>query len=198
MFHRLFIAGFAAVMIVGLYHRMQSWRSRETLDRWQEGPVVLITLRLAGLVLWLSVFAYMIDPNWMAWSAIPLPPWLRWAGAGLCAAGVVLLVWTLRSLGTNLTDTVVTRRDHTLITHGPYRWVRHPFYGCMALLVVAISLIAANGFFLLAGAVVFTLIGIRTRTEEEHLVARFGDSYRAYAATTGRFVPRSPFNRRSS
>ena len=45
----------------------------------------------------------------------------------------VLLIWTLRSLGPNLTDTVVTRQAHTLVTRGPYRWVRHPFYGCMAL-----------------------------------------------------------------
>jgi len=195
LFHRLFIAGFAAVMAVGLYHRVRATASREKLDRWQEGPLVLITLRLAGLVLWLSVLAYMIDPAWMAFSHIAFPVWLRWTGVALCAASVVLLWWTLRSLGTNLTDTVVTRRDHTLVTHGPYRWVRHPFYGCMALLIVAISRIAANGFFLSAGVLVFGLIGFRTRAEEAHLVARFGDAYRAYMETTGRFVPRPPVTR---
>ena len=195
-FRGLLIAGFAAVMTVGLYHRLRSNASREKLDRWQEGPVILIGLRLAGAILWLAVFAYMIDPAWMAWSQVALPAWLRVAGAGLCAVCTVLMLWTLRSLGTNLTDTVVTRRNHTLITHGPYRWVRHPFYGCMVLLIVAISLLAANWFFVIAGAVVFSLIGIRTRTEEEHLAARFGDAYRSYMARTGRFVPL--LNRRSS
>ena len=39
-----------------------------------------------------------------------------------------LLVWTFRCLGKNLTDTVVTRQEHTLVMQGPYRWVRHPFY----------------------------------------------------------------------
>jgi len=198
VFHRLFVAGFVAVMAVALYHRVRSWASREKLDRWQEGPFVLVTLRLAGLVLWLSVFAYMIDPQWMSFSHVALHAGLRWAGVGLGAASAVLLWWTLRSLGTNLTDTVVTRRDHTLITHGPYRWVRHPFYGCVALLIVAICLIAANWFFLAAGALVFGLIGIRTRTEERFLAARFGETYRAYMATTGRFVPRRPVSRRSS
>ena len=49
------------------------------------------------------------------------------------ALGGCLIVWAFRSLGPNLTDTVVTRRHHTLITRGPYRWVRHPFYDAVAL-----------------------------------------------------------------
>ncbi|MEO5616551.1 MAG: isoprenylcysteine carboxylmethyltransferase family protein, partial [Candidatus Eisenbacteria bacterium] len=108
------------------------------------------------------------------------------------------LTWTLRSLGTNLTDTVVTRREHTLVTHGPYRWVRHPFYDSMALVILAIGLIAANWFLLLTGSVVLCLIVLRTRTEEEKLMARFGDAYRAYIMQTGRFVPRSRASRRGA
>ena len=50
--------------------------------------------------------------------------------------GGSLIVWAFQSLGSNLTDTVVTRRQHTLITHGPYRWVRHPFYDAMACSIV--------------------------------------------------------------
>ena len=101
-----------------------------------------------------------------------------------------LLVWTLRCLGKNLTDTVVTRQQHTLVMHGPYRWVRHPFYDSAALLAVAVSLIAANWFLFVTGVVLFCLFIIRTRTEEENLVARFGDSYRTYMERTGRFLPR--------
>ena len=121
---------------------------------------------------------------------MPLPPALRWFGVVLYVVTVVLLIWTLRNLGPNLTDTVVTRRDHTLVTTGPYRWVRHPFYGCAALMFVSIPLIAANWFFLLLGAVSLSLIVVRTRIEEERLVARFGDAYRAYMKSTGRFFPR--------
>ena len=112
------------------------------------------------------------------------------AGVGILAAAVGLLTWTLRSLGANLTDTVVTRRVHTLVTHGPYRWVRHPFYGAMALLILAIALVAANWFFLLAGGLVVSLITVRTAIEERHLLARFGEEYQAYLSRTGRFVPR--------
>ena len=173
-----------------LYHRIQSQRTGEKLDRRQEGLFILTTLRPIGLVLFLSVFAYMIDPDWMAWASVELPRWLRWVGIALCAAGTILIVWTLRSLGKNLTDTVVTRREHTLVTRGPYRWVRHPFYVSVTLFVLGNSLAAANWFFLAAGCLVLVLLLIRTRTEEEKLLARFGDGYRTYMERTGRFLPR--------
>lgn len=182
--------GFLAVLIITLYHRLRSWASKEPLDRRREGRFILATLRPASLLLWLGVIAYLVNPAWMAWSSVPLPAWLRWSGVGVYAIGVALLTWTLRRLGTNLTDTVVTRRAHTLVTQGPYRWVRHPFYDAMALLIVAIALIAANWFVLVTGAVVFLLLAIRAQTEEAHLAARFGDAYRTYSESTGRFLPK--------
>lgn len=182
--------GFVLVLIVTGYHRIRSWASREELDRRQEGLFILATLRPAGLLLWLGVIAYLANPAWMRWSSVALPAWLRWAGFVVFGLGLALLTWTLRGLGTNLTDTVVTRRAHTLVTQGPYRWVRHPFYDAMALLIAGIALIAANWFMLLTGAVVFSLLAVRSRTEEAHLLARFGDSYRDYRERTGRFVPR--------
>jgi len=63
-----------------------------------------------------------------------------------------LLVWMFRTLGRNLTDTVVTRKEHTLVTTGPYRWIRHPFYTSAGLLGVANSLAAANWFFFATGS----------------------------------------------
>lgn len=181
---------------VGMYHRLASQATDEKLDRRQEGLFVLVTLRAAGLALWLGVLAYLVNPAWMAWSSVPLPSWMRWLGVGVCALGILLFTWTLRSLGPNLTDTVVTRRAHTLVTHGPYRWVRHPFYDSTAVLILAVSLMAANWFLLLAGGVVLSLLVMRTRTEEANLVARFGDAYRSYMRRTGRFLPRNQRHRR--
>ena len=193
-FRLVLIVGFPAVVLVLLYHRIKSWASGEKLDRRQEGLFILATLRPVGLMLWLGVIAYMVNPAWMAWSSVPLPAWLRWTGVGVFATATALLTWTLCGLGTNLTDTVVTRRAHTLVTHGPYRFVRHPFYDSTALLILAIALTAANWFLLLTGCVVLCLLVVRTRTEEEKLMARFGDAYGAYMMRTGRFVPRSRAN----
>jgi protein-S-isoprenylcysteine O-methyltransferase Ste14 len=187
-----------AVLPIGIYHRVRSQATHEKLDRRQEGVFILMTLRPIGLVFWFGAIAWMINPGWLAWASVPLPPWMRWAGVGVIALACGLLIWTFRCLGTNLTDTVVTRRIHTLVLHGPYRWIRHPFYGSAALFTVAISLIAANWFLLLTGAVVFCLLIIRTRIEEENLVARFGDGYRRYMAQTGRFLPRIGVKRRGA
>ncbi len=189
-FRAILAGGFLAFFIVMLYHRLRSWESNEQLDRRKEGLFVLATLRPVGLLLWLGVFAYLINPAWMAWSSVPLPSWLRWSGVGFFVAGVTLLAWALHQLGRNLTDTVVTRRDHTLVTGGPYHWVRHPFYDAVAMLVLAMGLLAANWFILLAGAVVFLLLAVRSRTEEAQLLARFGEQYRTYSERTGRFIPR--------
>jgi len=179
-----------AVFPIGIYHRVQSQATGESLDRRQEGLLILATLRPIGMILWLGVIAYMINPAWMAWSSMSLPAWLRWTGLAACAIGGALMIWTFRRLGKNLTDTVVTRREHTLVTNGPYRFVRHPFYVSGALFALGTSFVAAN-WFLFAGGVLFVvLIIMRTRTEEEKLLTRFGDGYQAYKERTGRFVPR--------
>jgi protein-S-isoprenylcysteine O-methyltransferase Ste14 len=178
------------VLPIGLYYRVRSQATRETLDRRQEGLFILATLRPAGLVMATGVIAFLIDPSSMDWSSLRLPILLRWGGVSLCALGGALLIWTFRQLGPNLTDTVVTRQQHTLVTDGPYRWVRHPFYGAVALFILGIALSTANWFVLACGALVLGLLVIRTRTEEEKLLARFGDSYRAYMKRTGRFVPK--------
>ncbi len=188
---------FLLILPVGVYHRVMSQSTREPLDRRQEGLFILATLRPLGAAFWFGLLAWMINPAWMAWSAVSLPVWLRWAGVGVFAIAVGLLVWTFRSLGSNLTDTVVTRQKHTLVVHGPYRWVRHPFYDTAALLTGAVSLITANWFLFVIGVLVIGLLVLRTRIEETNLIARFGSSYRDYVNRTGRFLPRIGVSRRS-
>ena len=190
-FRIVLIAGAMIVVPIMAYYRLKSQATGERLDRWQEGPFILFTLRPVALAAVLGLMAFMINPSLMAWSSVGLPQWLRWAGVALGVLAGGLLIWTLRSLGTNLTDTVVTRKEHTLVTSGPYRWVRHPFYNAFGLAVLANSLTAANWFLFLSGGLVVILMILRTRTEEAHLLARFGDGYRAYAERTGRFLPHS-------
>jgi protein-S-isoprenylcysteine O-methyltransferase Ste14 len=189
LFRLILLAGFVIFMPIGIYHRLKA-RTGEKLDRRQEGLFILVTLRLAGIAGLAGLIAYLINPACMAWAAVPLPVWLRWTGVGLGLLAGLLLVWTFRSLGKNLTDTVVTRKEHTLVTTGPYRWVRHPFYTSVAFAVLANSLVAANWFLFVTGSLVFVLQVIRTRKEDENLIARFGDDYRNYMQRTGRFMPR--------
>jgi protein-S-isoprenylcysteine O-methyltransferase Ste14 len=190
-FRPILVAGVLAVILVTGFHRIKAG-TREPLDRRQEGLFILWTLRPVAFFLWGGVIAFLINPAWMAWSSVALPVWVRWAGVGMCVATVGLLFWTLSSLGPNLTDTVVTRRAHTLVTRGPYRWVRHPFYDCFALLMIGNALAASNWFMLVTGVMVLLLLVVRTRTEEANMVARFGEPYRVYMTRTGRFLPWNP------
>jgi protein-S-isoprenylcysteine O-methyltransferase Ste14 len=190
-FRLALLASLLFLLAVGLPHRIRS-RTGEPLDRRQEGLVVLITLRLAGLATWLAILAYLVNPSWMKWSSLPMPPWLRWCGLAVGVATGALVSSTLRHLGPNLTDTVVTRRHHMLVTDGPYRWVRNPFYVSAALLTLSAGLLSANGFVFASGAVLIALLAVRTRIEEQKLIERFGEAYRAYMRETPRFIPRPP------
>ncbi len=189
-FRFILILGFAAIVPIAAYHRVKSQATGEKLDRRQEGIFILVTLRPIGMASMAGLVTYMINPALMAWSSVALPSWLRWAGVVVGITGGLLLVVAFRTLGKNLTDTVVTRAEHTLVTRGPYRWVRHPFYLATALAVVANSLVTANWFLALTGGILFGLLVLRTRTEEEKLIERFGEDYKKYMERTGRFLPR--------
>ncbi len=191
IFRIILILGFAAVFPVGVYHRLKAHlASREKLNRRAEGLFILVTLRPIGLVGMAGLLAYMINPAWMSWSSFNLPIEVRWLGVGLGVIAGALLIIVFRSLGTNLTDTVVKRIHHTLVTSGPYQWVRHPFYVATAMGVAANAVVTANWFLALTGGVGVVLLAIRTRTEEEKLLERFGIAYRHYMQRTGRFIPR--------
>jgi protein-S-isoprenylcysteine O-methyltransferase Ste14 len=189
VYRAMLLALLLGLMPMGLYHRLRS-RTGERLSRRDEGLPIMILLRLCGVGAWLEFVAYLINPAWMAWSEVGLPGWLRSLGLPLGMIAVAWLWWMLNSLGPNLTDTVTVRANATLVTGGPYRWVRHPMYLGAELLVMAVSLITANAFIAMTGALTVAMLVLRTKTEEAKLIERFGESYRQYATRTGRFLPR--------
>lgn len=184
------IALLGAAMSISIFFRSRAARSGEKISSREEGALILNLRRVFGLALWLSALAYLINPSWMAWASVPLPSWMRWSGAALMAACVPLVYWVFSSLGKNVTSTVAIRKEHTLVTHGPYRWVRHPLYSVGFLAFIGLSLLAANGFIFTTLLLCFPVLMARTITEEARLVERFGDDYRDYMQRTGRYLPR--------
>lgn len=177
-------------LAVTLYHRIQAAASGEKISRKAEGYLFATVLRLSGLCLFAAALSYLISPSSVQWASIPISAKWRWGGLVIGVGCPILLYWTLSSLGKNLTDTVVTRADATLVTHGPYRWVRHPFYVTTALLMGSVTLLTANWLIGTASLLVLTLLAVRTPKEEQMLIARFGQQYRDYMATTGPYFPR--------
>jgi protein-S-isoprenylcysteine O-methyltransferase Ste14 len=175
---------------IGAYHRIQAASSGEKISHKEEGYLFATTLRLAGLCLWFVTLADLISPSSVQWATFQVHPNVRWFGVVMGVGCSILMYWTLSCLGKNLTDTVVTRAEATLVTRGPYRWVRHPFYVTAALLMASVTLLTANWLIGAGSLLVLGLLAIRTPKEEQMLIERFGQQYRDYIATTGRFFPR--------
>lgn len=182
------MASFAVLFAVGVYRRILS-HSGEPLDRSKEGWPLMIGIRVLGLVSIVQTILVLTRPSAIAWARIDLPLAVRWVGVVVIVSAVALLCWMFVSLGRNLTDTVVTRREATLVQHGPYRYIRNPMYSGLMLLGVGLGLALENVSIPASILGVFSLQAIRTRTEEKYLIERFGDSYRDYMRRVGRFLP---------
>jgi protein-S-isoprenylcysteine O-methyltransferase Ste14 len=145
---------------------------------------LLLGASLAGMVV------YSINPPLMQWSALSLPFWLRWFGFLIGLSALILFFWVLRSLGRNFSTTLTIKKDQTLVSQGPYQWVRHPMYTSFVLLWVGFFFLSTNWFIGLTGILGFVLaIVIRTPKEEQMMIERFGDEYIAYMKRTGRYLP---------
>jgi len=157
--------------VISGYHRHKAEKAgEEHISLQEEGLPIAVALRSSGLVLMLSVLAYLINPSWMRWSSLGLLRWLRWSGAGLGVVSLSLALWIFRTIGKNITSTVQTREQHELVTGGPYRWVRHTIYTVGTLFFVSLSLLAANWFMGLASLSVLVMLLIRLPKEQEKLI----------------------------
>jgi len=127
------------------------------------------------------------------WQLFSWPLSEVWIGTCLLfTLSIGLWVWAVT--GTRVTPPTLafTNDDpHFLLSAGPYRWVRHPFYSAYMLFWTGTAL-ATQG--LLGWAVVSTmgLIYWAAARQEEGKFARspLASRYRDYAATTGGFFPR--------
>ncbi|HJS20314.1 MAG TPA: isoprenylcysteine carboxylmethyltransferase family protein [Anaerolineales bacterium] len=185
----------AIVLLSGMgissYFRRKADRdSGEKISRKVDGTPMMTVIKVGGLILWLSPFVYLINPAWMAWSKIGLPEWARWLGVVLGVLCVAGIYWLFSSIGSGITPTSATREQHTLVTNGPYRWVRHPLYTIGSSLFVAFGMMADNWFIAALGILAFIGMAIRTPKEEANLIEKFGDEYREYMNQTGRFLPK--------
>jgi protein-S-isoprenylcysteine O-methyltransferase Ste14 len=84
--------------------------------------------------------------------------------------------------------TVYRGRDR-LVTGGLYGWLRHPQYAGLILIVVAFNLMWPTLPTLVMGPILVTVYVWLARREDRELALRFGEAFRAYAASTPAFLP---------
>lgn len=191
MFRWLILAVLLSALTVSGYHRARARLGGETVARRREGLRFVALRGLLALLLFGGILAHVVRPDWMGWASLDMPQMLRWLGLGLGLLTVPAVHWVLSTLGRNVTETVLTKDRHELVTGGPYRWVRHPLYTAGLTLFLALGLMASSWFVLLATVIAFALLcALVIPREEQALLAKFGDRYQAYMLGTGRLVPR--------
>jgi protein-S-isoprenylcysteine O-methyltransferase Ste14 len=189
-FHVAFVIVFLGFTVIRAFYHRQAQRVRGRAE-YREGWLHVGLRLVFGLPFIAAVFVYMAWPPLLGFAQFALPAWLQWIGLALGAASLLLIWWVQWALDANFSTVLHVRAEHTLVSHGPYRWVRHPMYTVLYLNGLAALLLSSNwligGFFLIA----LTLIVVtRLAREEAAMIEKFGDAYREYMGRTGRFLPR--------
>ena len=128
----------------GYYVKYHSKPEEATIKKREEGIVSKLA-GLLGMTGFITMLAYVINPDWLAWASLALPLWLRWTGVGLAIMGFALLQWAQVTLANSWSDTPRMMKEQTLITSGPYRFIRHPIYTAFLLILGSTLLFHPTG-----------------------------------------------------
>ena len=178
----LWIVGLTAVGLAsrhynpGIIKERANWRRKDT-KRFDKiffifyMPLVFAQPVLAGL-----------DAVRFRWSSLPFA--FVYPGAVLYAAAMTLIGWVLCiNPFAEATVRIQTDRGQTVVTSGPYRWVRHPMYVGAMLMYLSMPLVWGSVWALVLGAVTAGLMIWRT-TMEDRTLRRELAGYEDYASTT--------------
>lgn len=80
-----------------------------------------------------------------------------------------------------------TRSPSPLTVRGPYRWVRHPLYTCVLLMIWSCPVVTADRLFFNCLWTLWIVAG--TAMEERDLVDEFGDAYAQYREVVPMLIP---------
>ena len=109
---------------------------------------------------------------------IHTPLFITWLSLFIYGTGIFLRYWSMLTLKHEFTRHVQVSADKKLVSHGPYRSMRHPLYTALIVCMVGLSCYLASWVGLL-----FTLlliipsILIRIKLEEAMLTEALGETY---------------------
>jgi protein-S-isoprenylcysteine O-methyltransferase Ste14 len=192
---RLFGAVYFAGLIVEIVVRIPHERQRRQIPKTDRRFTLTERSLLAGLSLALVMPVLHVWTTRLEFADCPMAPKTRARAGGVGSVfllGALWLFWRAhRDLGDNWSPTLEVGAQQTLITHGVYGRIRHPMYTSQLLIGLAQALLLPNWISGPGGLVTFLALYLfRVPREEQMMLDHFGAAYRAYAARTGRIVPR--------
>ncbi len=135
---------------------------------------------LLGLVTLVRYIVAGLDERY-GWTG-DLPVAAELAALALCALGYdVLFVWaTAANIFFSRIVRIQSERGHSVVTGGPYRWVRHPAYAGAILYELAVPVLLDSWPALIASGLSVLLLVLRTGFEDRTLQAELS-GYTEYA-----------------
>ena len=104
---------------------------------------------------------------------------------GLFLAGMIWFNASLNLIKVNLLD-----GDRTLVTQGPFSYVRHPLYAILLLTALPLTIVwSAEGLFAAAWLVILLIAHVLVLKEERGLQEEFGDAYTTYRQYVPALLP---------
>ena len=98
-------------------------------------------------------------------------------------------IWSTKVLGDNFSQDIAIKRDHHLVTKGPFKFIRHPQY--LSQFLMDIGGAAATLSFILAPLALIQIpfLFMRALMEDKLLEKHFGENFRSYKKKTGMIFP---------
>ena len=167
-----------ATAIVILRHRpdllAERLGPRKGAKRWDT------TIMSVHGILQLAVFAVAGLDQRYGWSA-GLPVAAQVSALIVCSLGYSLVVWaTASNAFFSQIVRIQTERGHTVVTGGPYHYVRHPAYAGAVLTLVSVPILLTSWWALVIGSIDAFLMILRTALEDRTLQAEL-PGYPEYA-----------------
>src|ERR1700733_11260631 len=179
LLYLLLFASSSAAITVYLWKRDQALLSR----RVSAGPIAEKSRAQQIIQLFASIgfLAILVVPSLdhrFSWSHVPL--WVVLAGDLLVVLGFYI-VFKVFCVNTFTSATVEVNEQQTVISRGPYAFVRHPMYSGALIMLLGTPLALASWWGLFAFVLMVAVIVIRLLDEEKFLLANL-PGYAEYVA----------------
>lgn len=157
-----------------------------------EGHKTVGRQRIAVLFLQLIPLALVIIAPWsdhQEIATIGASVYTRYLGLVLFLIGFVGMHWAEAVIDRQFSVQVTIQDNHQLITHGPYRFIRHPRYLGILLFTSGIALIFRSWIGLLLSGVLLIVLFWRIHDEESLMQQEFGIAWENYTSKSWRMIP---------
>jgi protein-S-isoprenylcysteine O-methyltransferase Ste14 len=152
---------------------------------------VLRILWIPVVVIWIVhpfVTAHAIL-HWLILTPLWHSPWIACPAVVIAFACLWLSQICWRTMGKNWRMGIDPVERTSLVSEGPYAYVRHPIYALSQAMMLATVIAIPSPLMIAAGAFHIALLQWEARREESHMTTVHGQTYLDYCARVRRFLP---------